>query len=182
MSDLLRGKVAKILNSRELVINLGSDHGVCEGMYFEVLDRKGENITDPDTGEVLGSIDRPKVSVQITGVEPRLAVARTYRSNRINVGGSGSGLSGLAGVDSIAKRLLPPKWVTKYETLKTDEQTWEDVDEGDCFVKTGDPVRQVIPFRVMEGEKVDPEQPPTCSESKSEGDENPESESDEGSR
>jgi hypothetical protein len=147
MSEILRGKVAKILNSRELVINIGSDHGVCEGMYFDVLDSKGENITDPDTGEVLGSIDRPKLSVKVSRVEPRLAVAATYRSNRVNVGGSGSGLSALSGFDSIAKQLMPPKWVTKYETLKTDERTWEDVNEEDCFVKTGDPVRQVVPRR-----------------------------------
>lgn len=182
MSDLLRGKVAKILNSRELVISIGSEHGVCEGMYFEVLDPKGENITDPDTGEILGSIDRPKVSVQISRVEPRLAVATTYRSNRINVGGSGSGFSTLAGFHSIAQQLMPPKWVTKYETLKTDERTWEDVDERDCFVKTGDPVRQVIPRREKEGEQGGADQPATRSESKSEGDEDPESESEERSR
>lgn len=164
MSKLLRGKVAKILNSRELVINIGSDHGVEEGMYFEVLDPKGENITDPDTGEILGSIDRPKVSVQVSRVEPRISVASTYRAHRINVGGSSASLSALSGFDSLAKQLMPPKWVTKYETLKTDERTWEDVDEEDCFVKTGDPVRQVIPRKTKEGEQVGTDQPATRSE------------------
>ena len=30
--------------------------------------------------------------------------------------------------------------VTKYETLKTDEKTWEDLSESESYVKTGDPV------------------------------------------
>ncbi len=38
---------------------------------------------------------------------------------------------------------MPPKWVTKYETLKTEEKTWEDLDEEASYVKVGDPVIQV---------------------------------------
>ena len=41
---------------------------------------------------------------------------------------------------------MPPKWITKYETLKTEEQTWEDLDEKSSYVKVGDPVIQVIPI------------------------------------
>ena len=40
--------------------------------------------------------------------------------------------------------LKPPKWVTKYETLKTEEKTWEDLDEEESYVNTGDIVVQVI--------------------------------------
>lgn len=140
MSEPLKGKVAKILNSRELVINVGLVQGVQLGMIFEVLDPKGENIVDPDSGEVLGSIDRPKVKVKVTKVFEKLSVASTYGSKQVNVGGTGLGSIGLRG---FAQELMPPKWVTKYETLKTTEKTWEDVDEKDCFVKIGDPVRQV---------------------------------------
>lgn len=32
--------------------------------------------------------------------------------------------------------------MTEYDTLKTTERTWENLDEEDSFVKTGDPVRQ----------------------------------------
>lgn len=147
MSNLLDGKVAKILNSRELVINIGSKQGVALGMIFEVLDPKGENIVDPDTGEVLGSVDRPKVKVKITRVLEKISVANTYQYKQINVGGSGLGSFSLHG---FAQELMPPKWVNKYETLKTTEKTWEDVDEKDCFVKIGDPVRQVL-----EDERID---------------------------
>lgn len=91
MSDeLITGSVAKILNSRELVIKGGRAHGVVDGMVFEVLAPEGENITDPDSGELLGSVDRPKVAVRVVQVNERLAVARTFRSRRRNIGGSGA--------------------------------------------------------------------------------------------
>jgi len=39
---------------------------------------------------------------------------------------------------------MPPKWVANYETLKTEEKTWEDLSEKESYVKTGDPVIQVF--------------------------------------
>ncbi len=138
----IRGKVARILNSRELAINVGSADGVVVGMYFDILDAKGEDITDPESGEVLGSVERPKVRVRVIKVQDRLSVASTYRARKINVGGQGLAL------DIIGSRFsdlfMPPKYVTKYETLKTDEKTWEDLDEQQSYVKTGDPVVQVV--------------------------------------
>ena len=78
----IEGKVAQVLNTRELVINVGSDDGVKRGMIFEVLDDTGSEIRDPDTNELLGSVLRPKVRVKVTTVEPRLAVASTYRTRQ----------------------------------------------------------------------------------------------------
>jgi hypothetical protein len=73
-------------------------------------------------------------------VEERLSVARTFKSRKVNIGGS----SGSLALDSVTQFLLPPKWITEYETLKTEEQTWEDIDEEDSYVKSGDPVVQVL--------------------------------------
>jgi hypothetical protein len=134
----ITGAVAKILTARELVINRGSKDGVRPGMRFQVLDPKGEDIRDPESGESLGSIERPKVSVEVTSVEERLAVAKTFHSRKVNVGGAYGGLSALA------RQFEPARYVTKFETLKTDENTWEDLDESESFVKTGDPVREII--------------------------------------
>lgn len=136
----IRGKVARILNSRELVLNVGSAKGVTTGMYFDILDTKGEDILDPDSGELLGSIERPKVRVQVTSVEERLSVASTYKKKTINVGGRGSGAS-LMGLSDL---FMPPKYIEKHETLKTTEKTWEDLSESESYVKTGDPVVQVL--------------------------------------
>ena len=143
MTDLIRGKVARILNSREIAINVGRDDGVSTGMYFDVMDQSYEEIRDPDTQEVLGSIQRPKIRVKITTVQEKLSLASTYKKRRVNVGGTADHLVIPAG---FSRALMPPKWITKYETLKTEERTktWEDLEEERSFVKTGDPVVQVI--------------------------------------
>lgn len=52
-----------------------------------------------------------------------------------------------------ADYLMPPKWVTKYETLKTDEKIWEDLNEEESYVKIGDPVCQVA-IEVDESEEA----------------------------
>ncbi len=139
MTELIRGKVAQVLNSREIAINVGSAVGVVSGMYFQVL-AAPEDIRDPDTDEVLGVIDRPKVRVRVTDVQEKLSVATTYRKRRVNIGGAGI----LGYTSSMADLLKPAKWVTEYETLKTEEKTWEDLDEEESYVNTGDIVVQIV--------------------------------------
>lgn len=131
----IKGLVARVLNSRELVINKGRADGVKVGMIFHVKDRKAEDIPDPETGDVLGSVNRPKVDVKIVSVEDNLAIARTFRSRQVNVGGI---------LPDISPIFLPPKFERRYETLKTDESTWEELDEDESFVKVGDPVEEVL--------------------------------------
>jgi len=145
----LRGKVARILDSRNLVINIGSQQGVKIDMYFDVMDPKGEDIRDPDTNEILGSLERPKVRIRITDVQDKLSVASTYKKKKVNIGGKGGAIN-----LGFAEYLMPPKWVTKYETLKTDEKTWEDLNEEESYVKIGDPVSQVT-TEVDESEEAD---------------------------
>lgn len=137
----IRGKVARILNSREVALNIGTRDGVAVGMYFDILDPKGEDIVDPDTKEVIGSLARPKVRVQVAQAQERLSVARTFKKEKVNVGGRAHTFDYFS---DLQKTLLPPRWVTVYETLNTDEQTWEDLDEEKSYVKTGDPVVQVV--------------------------------------
>lgn len=136
--SVIRGKVAKVLNTREVALNVGSKEGVEVGMLFNILDAKGENICDPDTGETLGSILRPKIKVKISSVQERFSVARTYRKVEVNIGGRGPNIAPLA------FSFMPPKIITKDETFKTDETTWEDLEESESFVKTGDPVIQIF--------------------------------------
>jgi len=153
MSDKIRAKVARVLSSREIAITAGDKEGVAVGMFFEVMDPKGEDITDPDTGDILGSIERPKVRVQVTQVQDHISVASTYKKEKVNVGGIGSG--SLSNLGAVSRALMPPKYVTKYETLKTDEKTWEDLDEEESYVKTGDPVVQVIEIIDLENGEND---------------------------
>ncbi len=135
MTAPIRAKVARVLNSREIVINVGSTNGVAVGMRFDVVDPKGEDIRDPDTDEVLGSIDRPKVRVRITKVKEKLSLAAA-QEKRGNVGGPSL-------IGDFSRLLMPPKWITKYETLKRGEQTLDELDEQESLVEIGDPVVQI---------------------------------------
>jgi hypothetical protein len=138
-SEPIRGRVARVLNTRELAINRGSVHGVSEGMRFAVLDTTAEGIEDPETGEELGSVYRTKVRVEVVIVKERLAIARTYATKQVNVGGTGFGGFGDA--------FKPPKWVSRHETLKADEAAWQELSEERSLVKTGDPVEEIVPER-----------------------------------
>jgi hypothetical protein len=135
---LIRGSVAEILNSREVVINRGTRDGVRLGMKFAILEPKAQNVIDPETDETLGSVDRPKVLVRVVRVQERLAVARTFRSHRRNVGGVGLGGS------EVLKMFEPPNYVREYETFRSDQATWEELDEKESFVKIGDPVEELF--------------------------------------
>lgn len=139
MSDNIRGKVAKVLNSHKVALNIGSQDGVTIGMYFDIMDPKGDNIVDPDSKEVLGSIERPKVRVKITKVQENIAVASTFKEKKKNVGGT----MNFGNLGTISQSLMPSKWITEVETLKTEEKTWEDLKEEQSYVKTGDPVVEV---------------------------------------
>lgn len=133
----IRGKVAKILSSREVALNIGREEGVEVGMIFDILSPKGSDIVDPDTGEALGSVDLPKTRVKITRVYDKLSMASTYRTKRVNVGGA----------LTAATLFNPPMWETQYETLKIDggfERSTEELDEADSYIATGDQVVQLI--------------------------------------
>lgn len=146
-SSRLEGKVAKILTSTKLVINIGSNKGVKCGMIFDVIVPKGQEIRDPDTDELLGSIDRPKIQVKIEDVWEKFSVAKTFKKTHINIGGQGmdttrlSSLAGIGTFNSFSKLMRPPKYIEKVQTFKTNEETWEDLDEKDSLVKIGDIVR-----------------------------------------
>jgi hypothetical protein len=129
--EKISGKVAQILNARELVINRGSNDGVEIGMQFAILNLNGGEIKDPDTGEVLGEIEVPKVLVKITRVAARISVASTFRSYRTAGGMLHAGI--------FANMYAEP--VTRFETLRTDETTYkEELSEEDSYVRIGDPV------------------------------------------
>ena len=147
MTKPIRGKVAHVLNAREIAINVGTAKDVTVGMYFDIMGTYDE-IEDPDTLEVLGSLERPKVRVKIIHVQEKLSLATTYRKERVNIGGTGKNIS----LGPFARSLMPPTWVEKYETLSTTEKTKDVLDEKDSYVNVGDPVVQTIEDDEAEGE------------------------------
>ena len=134
----IRGKVAQVLNSREVALNKGQLDGVEVGMIFRILSLKGSEITDPDTGDLLGSVELEKSRVKVTTVYERVSVAETYRTHKVNVGGRGLGGAALANL------LAPPRWETRVDTFEIDDDTKVELDEEEAYVKRGDPVIQYI--------------------------------------
>jgi hypothetical protein len=138
----IRGKIARILTSREVALNIGRNQGVTTEMLFDILFEVG--VTDPDTGEELGPVELPKTRVKITRVSDKIAVASTYRTKRVNVGGTGTAISAL---------FQPPKWETRRETLRVREsfeEIGDHIDEENSYVTVGDPVVQVLDAEARE--------------------------------
>jgi hypothetical protein len=77
MSKPIEGKVAKILDDRTLILNVGHAHGVAQGMVFCIY-APVEEVKDPDTGEPLGAWEAVKGYVQATHPQERLTVCRSY--------------------------------------------------------------------------------------------------------
>jgi hypothetical protein len=134
----IEGLVAGILTERELAINIGSEHGVESGMAFQVMANAATEITDPKTGEVLGSITREKVRVRATRVAPRFSICKTYQVHT-TPGGilGGTAATALANVFE-RSREFP-------ETLKAEDAAYlPDLPEEDSFVKKEDRVIQLL--------------------------------------
>ena len=70
----IKGKVAKIIDDYSVLINVGSQHGVTNGMRF-VIYEEGEEVLDPDTGESLGAWEVVKGQVVAQHVQERITLA-----------------------------------------------------------------------------------------------------------
>ena len=129
---VIEGKVAKILNTRELVINRGSEDGVTNGMKFEVVDDFDE-ILDPDTLENLGTIKRVKIRVKADEVHPRFSITRTYETYQVSE----------PSAISVAQSVHFSRTVTKVKTISNSETAYE---EGRSYIRVGDKVVQILDY------------------------------------
>jgi len=135
VSESIVGKVIRILNDREIVLNRGLTNGLAEGDYIGVIDPETEDMTDPDTGENLGSIRRYKVALRISQVSERLAIAATYKTKEVNVGGMGDPTRGIFGVSQM---MAPRKIVTEVERLRLNERAAKPIGPSESRVQEGD--------------------------------------------
>jgi len=130
--DLIEGKVAGILNERELTINIGLNNGVIEGMKFSILSMEPIEICDPETHEKLGIVDREKIKVIAAEVKEKFSICKTYRK-WTTVGSPFA---------NIAALMVAPR--VEHETLKvSDSSLPPPLSEEESYVKIGDRVIQV---------------------------------------
>lgn len=133
----IEGKVALVLNERELAINIGTEKGVKEGMKFKVLVENATKIVDPTTDAFLGEVNREKVRVRASEVSEYFSVCRTYRKQYV----SGSPLSKRFGNDILVGE---PRFVIETLKKKDDSSYWSSPSEEARYVKKGDKVVQLI--------------------------------------
>lgn len=136
-TEPIRGKVARIINAREVILNVGQDQGVRIGMSFDILTPRGLDIRDPDTGENLGSFQRAKNRVRVIQTQDKMSLASTYRIGSV-AAALAEAFFGTRAPQTTTRRK------NQFETLKTDRDTWEDLPDEDSYVSEGDPVVQVF--------------------------------------
>jgi len=134
MTKPISARVAQILNARDLVINKGMNAGIKEGMQFHILNSRGQNIMDPETGEPLGSVELPKASVQVTKVFEKMSICSTYKLK----GGSLT-LGFYGGLSSQLLQMTKPS----IETLATNIEDKKELDLKNSVVEVGDQAIQV---------------------------------------
>ena len=133
----IHGKVAAILNERDLVINKGHDDGVSEGMSFKVT-QPNLSIRDPDSGVALGVLTREKIKVRVFEVHERFSVAKTYETYTTTLPSTLEVVKGVANT-------LHGRTVTQVRKILIEPSERESVTIGveGSTVKVGDPVVEV---------------------------------------
>ena len=69
----IEGKIAKILDDFNVIVNKGRADGVAEGMHFVVY-TEVDDVPDPDTGESLGKWELIKGRLVAVHVQDRMTV------------------------------------------------------------------------------------------------------------
>lgn len=128
----VEGKVAKVLNDREVVINRGKDHGVKLGTRFKIIETV--EIPDPDTGDVIGTITREKIRFKVVYIQSSMSIARTYETQTF-----GTSSTSLA-TEALLRTIHPEASLQRIDVKRI--RQGEDSDEP-VLVEVGDVVAEV---------------------------------------
>ncbi len=71
--EKIEGKIARILDEYSIVINVGRNNGVVNGMVFAVFVQSNEEVKDPDSGEALGKLENIKGHVFVAHVQDKFS-------------------------------------------------------------------------------------------------------------
>lgn len=76
-------KVIKIISDKRIVINAGKNE-VQTGDILRVIEKNSEEIVDPDTNEVLGTLDYIKATITVEYVYEHMSICKNYKTKTVN--------------------------------------------------------------------------------------------------
>ena len=76
-------KVIKIISDKRIVINAGKNE-VQTGDILRVIEKISEEIVDPDTNEVLGTLDYIKATITVEYVYEHMSICKNYETKTVN--------------------------------------------------------------------------------------------------
>lgn len=74
-------KIAKIISEYKVVVNAGSNNSIKENDVLEVY-QPGQEVTDPETGESLGTLDFVKAKLRVVDVFPKMCVCENRETQQ----------------------------------------------------------------------------------------------------
>ena len=74
-------KIAKIIDEYQVVVNAGSNDLIHDDACLEVY-QPGQEVTDPDTGESLGTLDFVKAKLRVVNVFPKMCVCENRETEQ----------------------------------------------------------------------------------------------------
>lgn len=107
-------KVVKILDEYNLIINAGRGHGIELNDEFQILDKKGSKVVDPDTNEVIGRLDLVKATVEVTELHEKMCICSSRKV--INNNSPFANMALASPLTSISEAITP----TEQEKLNVD--------------------------------------------------------------
>lgn len=134
---ILRAKIIALLDNQRVVINAGHKHGVRSGNPFFIYE-EGEEIKDPESGEVLGKLENIKAHMEAFLVQEKMTVLLPMPIQKHE---SSTVLSAsLAQTYSSSKS----QYIDRAELNVRQDQIWGVRQPSQIVI--GDAVRSVFPF------------------------------------
>jgi hypothetical protein len=72
----IKGKIIRIIDTRTVIINLGTKDGITNDSYFNILGEP-EEIIDPFTKDILGSVNIVKAKLKASQAYEKFTIATT---------------------------------------------------------------------------------------------------------
>lgn len=73
-------RIVKIIDDYHIVINAGSKDGITQDDNFKIINKQGEPINDPETGDFLGYLNTVKDYVKAKDVHEKMTVCESLRT------------------------------------------------------------------------------------------------------